>query len=233
MNDNPWRRLPARPPFVLPDEEAAVRAFNAQKSENHKLRIDDLLPEPFVGALNAPVVILGNNPGFNAKNAHYRQEPGFVARMRANLLHQPSDYPFVYFAPDIQGPHRRWWERKLKELLEHFVSSARFQRAEALARSILVVEHFPYPSRRYGRGLPSLPSQDYSFSLVREAMERKAVIVLIRGERRWLRAVPTLLGYKRFCTVKSYQTGSISSKNCDRFQEVVRAIEKHLRREKK
>src|SRR4051794_7587128 len=112
MNDNPWRRLPDKPPFVLPEDEAVVRAFNARATENHKLRIDEVLPEPFVGDPNAPVVLLGNNPGFSAEGARHKQEPAFVARLRGNLLHQPSEYPFLYFAPDISGPHRRWWERK-------------------------------------------------------------------------------------------------------------------------
>jgi hypothetical protein len=221
MNDNPWHRLPDRPPYVLPDDEAAVRAFNAQASDNHRLRIDEILPEPFVGAPNARVLLLGNNPGFNPKRVQYKMEPAFVRRLRDNLLHQASDYPFVFFAEDIHESHKDWWKRKLKELLRLFGLGD-------LARSILAVEHFPYPSRRYGGGLPQLSSQEFSFLLVRKAMERKAVIVVTRGERRWRNAVPKLFSYDRLCMVRNPQAGSISRRNCERFDEVVRAIKEGL-----
>jgi hypothetical protein len=214
MNDNPWQRLPARPPFVLPEDEAVVRDFNAWKGETHKLRIDELVPEPFVGDQNAPVVLLGNNPGFTPEGADRKKEPRFASRMRSNLLHEATDCPFVFFAPDIHEGHQRWWKKKLKELLS--------LGCPALARSILAVEHFPYPSKRYGSGFPDLPSraQDYSFSLVRRAMERKAVIVLMRGKRRWLRDLPALEKYEGLCNLRNPQTANISPGNCDRFDEV-------------
>ncbi|HKB38491.1 MAG TPA: hypothetical protein VKD72_18760 [Gemmataceae bacterium] len=223
MTDNPWQRLPDRPPFVLPEDEAVVREFNSQAAEEYRLRIDELLPEPFVGDPNAPVLLLGNNPGFSPEGAARKKEPRFAARMRGNLLHERSDCPFVFFAPDIVAGHRRWWDRKLKGLLHHFGH-------EALAKSILAVEHFPYPSKRYGGGGVRLPSraQDYSFGLVRRAMERKAIIVLTRGQRRWLRDLPVLEGYDGLCRLRNPQTASVSRGNCDRFQEVVRAIQAHL-----
>lgn len=120
MTDNLWQRLPDRPPFVLPEDEAVVRTFNARVAEDYRLRIDDSLPEPFVGDPNAPVVLLGNNPGFSPEGAVRKQEPRFGARMRPNLIHEPSDCPFVFFAPDIVAGHRCWGDHKLKDLLHHF-----------------------------------------------------------------------------------------------------------------
>jgi hypothetical protein len=218
MNDNPWHRLPDRDPFVLPDDEAAVRQFNEHASEDHKLRIDDILPEPFVGDPNAPVILLGNNPGFTPERVTYKREPSFVARLRDNLLHKASDYPFVFFAPDVHERLKSWWNRKLKQLLRRFEDAV-------LARSILAVEHFPYPSRKYGGWGLRLRSQEYSFHLVRKAMERKAVIVLTRGKSRWCNEIPTLCGYEGLCELRNPQAGSISPRNCERFPEIVRAIE--------
>src|SRR5258708_2896938 len=135
MCDNPWQHPLDGRRNVLPKDEAMVLDFNAHASKDHKLAIDDVLPEPFVGDPNAPVVILGNSPGFSPEKASHRQAPRFMARMCANLRHQPSDHPFVFLAPDIDGPHRRWWERKLKGLLHYFD-----QDHELLARSIFAVE---------------------------------------------------------------------------------------------
>ena len=223
MTDNPWQRLPDRPPFVLPEDEAVVREFNARAREAYHLRIDDSFPEPFVGDPKAPVVLLGTNPRFSTGGAIRKNEPRFVARMRGNLIHEPSDCPFVFFAPDILEAHRRWWERKLKGLLHQFGH-------EVLARSVLAIEHFPYPSKRYGSGGVRLPSgaQAYSFGLVKKAIDRMAIIVLMRGARWWLRDLPSLEGYGGLCQLRNSQTASITRGNCDRFQEVVRAIEAHL-----
>lgn len=219
MIENPWHALPSEPPFVLPEDLAVVREFNRRASKDHKLRINRLLPEPYVGDPNAPVVFLGNNPGFG-NAARYRMEPYFRERMRNNLLHKKVDCPFVYFDPDLNEILRYWWESKLRGLLRHGFKH------DVLARSILAVEHFPYPSRNYRGWRDPLPSkaQDYSFSLVRKAMQRKATIVLMRGRKRWLRALPELERYKRFYRLNNPMAGTISERNCENFKKIVRAI---------
>ena len=67
-------------------------------------------------------------------------------------------------------------------------------------------------------------AQDYNFSLVKKAMEREAVIVLMRGKRRWFRDIAALEGYAGRCDLRSPQTASISRGNRDKFSEIVRAI---------
>jgi hypothetical protein len=217
--DNPWSALPGQPPFVLQQDEAVVRRFNAEVSERHKLRIDEGIPEPFVGDPHAPIVLLGNNPGFKPNRVCYKLEPRFVERLRANLLHKPSDCPFVFFAPDIHESHKEWWNKKLKELL--------CIGYEKLSKSLFAVDYFPYPSQRFRQFRRFLPSQAqaYNFQLVGQAIERKALIVVTRGQRRWLRAVPALAKYEGLCEVVNPQTGTISRRNCPRFQEIFRAIE--------
>lgn len=223
MTPNPWSLLPEQPPFVLPADEVAIRSFNEKASENHKLRIDDILPEPFVGTPDAPVVLLGNNPGFKAERVPIKREAAFVTRLRDNLLHKQSDQPFVFFASDVDEVHRLWWDRKFKGLLFHFGR-------DVIARSVLTVEHFPYPSRLYGAGRLHLPSgaREYSYALVKNAMQRKALIVLTRGKKRWYRAVDGLESYPGLCEVRNPQVASISRGNCDRFRDIVQAIEKHV-----
>jgi hypothetical protein len=177
--------------------------------------------------------VLGNNPGVkNAETAALRKEPALGRRMRDNLLHQGSiDCPFVYLGryPDIPAPSKEWWERRLNHIL------AEFRNGEVakclLAQNLLAVEFFPYCSHRYGHGKVSLPSQAYSFGLVADAVNRKeAVIVLTRGERRWLEAVPTLAGYHRLVRLKEVQRAVISPRNCrddgwSHIRKLVRKIE--------
>jgi hypothetical protein len=182
VTDNPWRRLPGEPPYVLPEDQTKAETFNREmkrKGRPNFVLHFDMIPEPFVGCPKAPVVLLGNNPGVESSEAKAdRCKPAFADRMRNNLLHRLSDdYPFLYLdpSPDIPPRSRTWWERKLKSLFREFGPDQDVAR-RILARSILAVEFFPYVSHRFRLGRLSLPSQRYSFDLVRKAMGRKAFI---------------------------------------------------------
>jgi len=234
MEENPWHGLPDKQPFVLPEDKDMVEAFNVKAHENHRLRLD-FIPEPFVGRLeDARLVLLGNNPGFkNAEAATYRLKPAFANRMRDNLLHRASEeFPFIYFDPDIIPPTNKWWERKLRHLFDEFGKGVIAK--SILAKFILSVEFFPYVSHRYRHGTLRLPSQEYSFALVRKAMNGGAVIVAYHGERRWLKAIPELDKYHRLVRLKEHQQAPISPNNCrdngwSHIEDVVRTIKAKLR----
>ena len=59
---NPWPALSYEPPFVLHEDLHPVLQFNARATGRTRLELD-LLPEPFVGRVEAPVVLLTLNPG--------------------------------------------------------------------------------------------------------------------------------------------------------------------------
>jgi hypothetical protein len=225
--------LPKEPPYVLLEDKEKVETFNLRakgKAHQHHVLHLDLIPEPFVGRPDAPVVLLGNNPGVKSPMAAAdKRKPAFADRMRNNLLHRlSSGFPFVYLdpTPDIPPRGREWWESKLKDLLREFGPDKDVARS-ILARSIFAVEYFPYVSHRFGHARLSLPSQQYCFNLVRKAMERGAVIVLTRGQRRWEKAVEDLARYPRLVRLKEVQRAPISPGNCpdaDQYQTIVRAI---------
>jgi hypothetical protein len=204
--DNPWQRLPLQAPFVLPEDAPLVNAFNVSASDNLTLHTE-LLPEPFLGSPDAPVVLLSLNPGYSPDDLRHHQDPLFASRSRANLLHLPAAYPFYLLAPDLSAPGRHWWDRKLGPL-------SRVAGREAVARGVLCVEYFPYHSRQFGHRALLIPSQAYSFTLVREALNREAIIVFLRGERYWMMAVPELAIYPHLCRVRSVQNPVISPANC-------------------
>jgi hypothetical protein len=86
--ENPWCHLPDEAPFVLPGDKERIDEFNERVGATSKsfLQITKLLPEPFIGDPNAPVVLLSNNPGVG-KRAHLREGPQF--RDRIGALTQP------------------------------------------------------------------------------------------------------------------------------------------------
>jgi hypothetical protein len=222
VSENPWQELPDMPPFVLPVDKEIVESFNRKQQRkegrSHALNLD-LVPEAFLGRPGAPLVLLGNIAGVSETGdppPAYKLKTQFAARLRKNLLHQhdPADFPFVYLDPSIISLGGNWWLRRLTHILDEFYNS---DAAHAvLAQYLLSVEFFPYIcwSNRYAHDSLRLESQEYSRFLVREAVKQKAVIVLRRGERRWLEAVPELGRYPHLVRLKSYQRGTISPNNC-------------------
>jgi hypothetical protein len=70
-----------------------------------------------------------------------------------------------------------------------------------------------------------VPSQRYSFELVEQAIERNAIVVLMRSSSLWLPAVPALATYRRLLRVRSVQNPTISESNLSEgFRELVDAI---------
>lgn len=195
MPTNPWRNLPRLPAYVLPEDKLAVEVFNRDATEKGRLHVDTP-PEPFLGPLDAPIVLLFLNPGV-AKDGKYDDDLAEAIRT--------SDKQTRHFYIGRGG--NRWWDRLVRPL-----SDAR--PGIDLGSSILSIEFFPYRSVSFACSLVRLPSQEFSFSLVRAAVKRNAAIILARGERHWAGAVPELkTECSTFLKMRNPQMASLSEKN--------------------
>lgn len=214
---NPWLDLPHDPPFVLEQDRAIIEKHNRTASAERFIHLN-CLPEPFLGKPDAPVILLNLNPGFDPDDVRFHLEDrAFIERSRANLRHEAQDYAFYLLDPAIEeAPGHRWWTSHLRGLVE---ACGR----QTVARNVLCVEHFPYHSERFGfNGL--VPSQEYSFYLVREAIRRSALIVQMRSRRIWFEAIPELRDYPHWCELSSPQSAYVSPRNCPRYNQVVERI---------
>ncbi len=72
-----------------------------------------------------------------------------------------------------------------------------------LSHCVLNVEFHGYHSVRWSALPVTLPSQWFGFSLVEQAIDRGAVIVLTRAAREWRVAVPGLASYPRLARAKA------------------------------
>jgi len=212
---NPWQRLPFRPPFVLAEDHERISKFNesAKVQVQHKVQLE-ILPEPFLGRPKAPVVLLNLNPGYNAvTNPVQHAKAMFARRSRENLLHTEVDYPFYLIDPGIRD-RTAWWDRKLRRLLEdERLENSADSRRKVVANCVLCVEYFPYHSKKFKHRKLRVGSQDYSFWLVREAIRGEAVILLMRGKKLWCSEIPALQSYSRLYVSKSVQNPAISPAN--------------------
>lgn len=211
MSTSPWTAIPSGPPFVLADDFPPIEAFNARCHADHRIELD-ALPEPFIGPTNAPVVLLSLNPGWNERDCEIHAQTTIAQLLRENLAGESKR--FYYFDDALTGsPGADWWRRRLGPLMRAAGADA--------DRRVMVVEWFPYHSRRFSARSPALASQRYSISLVRNAMRRGAWIVSMRAERAWLNSVPELARYERRAKLTNPQNVTVSPGNCVRFEEIV------------
>jgi hypothetical protein len=186
LSNNPWQELPTKPPFVVPSDLLAVTVFNKHANQRAKIHTN-LMPEPFVGQRNAPVVVLLLNPGYADAEEHVHRQKDFRAALRANFTN-PSDHFFIKREADEPGA--KYFTRATRNLIREFGR-------DVVSKNILTIEYFPYHSVGFAHANLRLPSQQFSFDLVRDAIDRQAVIILARGKQMWLGAVPELAAHRR------------------------------------
>ncbi len=204
---NPWCHFTPEFPYLLPEDYQPVMAFNKTAEEVHKIHYE-LLPEPYLGRPDAPIFLLNLNPGYSELDLPFYEKEQVVEMWRRNIRHEPLDYPFYLLEPSIaaeSGP--QWWEKKLKALIQRVGR-------RTVANQVCCIEYFPYHSKNFQPNKEILASQRYSFHLVAQAMARQVPMVLMRGEKLWLNAVPQLDGYPYLLRLNSAQNVVISRNNC-------------------
>lgn len=206
MCPNPWLALPEDPPFILDGDRAAIDAFNQTANAFNRVETS-LLPEPYVGRLDAPIVLLLLNPGLSDDDFTLHQQPAFRDRVRRCLRQDASPYPNYFLDPDVTGPGARWMARVLKPLITEFGG-------RTVATGVAQLEYFPYHSRKFAHSRLRVPSQEYTFDLLRLAIHRDAAIFVTRGKEIWGASVPELRGYGRAFHTRSAQNVVISPGNC-------------------
>lgn len=174
---NPWADLPDEPPWVLPIDRDAVRRATGRVG----LRAD-LLPEPFVGDPDAPVVVLMKAPGVGPGDdlaAHGR--PAFQALVRRS--HQATSGAFHPLEPAAAGtPSSAWWRRVLGPLIAVVGE-------EAVRTGIFVAQALPYHATAVPPASVPMPSQGFTDHLVRRAVLAGATVVVVNGGRAWSRTL--------------------------------------------
>lgn len=205
--ENPWHSLPTSPPYVLADDLPIVEAHNARRDSKHQFRLDTL-PEPYMGPLDAPVVLLNLNPGFDPTDLTSYAPAARASMMRRSLTHDlPPEDAFYFLTDEFRGTGGwTWWEQKLRPLIEAVG-------LEQTRHAIQVIEHIPYKSEKFYAPRHILPSQSYTFDLARRAVARGAEIVVMRRRKQWLSSVPELAD-AGFHELNSPMAARISPKNC-------------------
>lgn len=79
----------------------------------------------------------------------------------------------------------KWWKPKLKYLLAQVGE-------DNIHKNLLVVDYHAYRSKNFSPFPITLPTQNYSFSIVEQKVKEKALFVLGHFKTGWLTAIPEL-----------------------------------------
>lgn len=215
---NPWLALDPAGTRVAEADREIVDAHNRRVAGAFQVDVR-LLPDPYVGDPAAPVVMLALNPGLGDGDLATHQDEAFVQRSMANLRCEPAPYPFYYLDPTVQSGGRVFWETKLRLVL------AKVDR-QRVARRLCCLQFMPYHSREFRPLRPPLPTLEYTKRLLVEALDRGALVLVLRSMRLWGDAVPALKTYDRVVALKNPRNLAVSPGNLadDGFDRVVEAL---------
>ena len=220
---NPWCALQEKRDaegnacYLLDEDAPYILAFNKEREENTHAWINTTrVPEPRLGSINAPVFILQSNPSLQGGNPTSEQSKDAIEALKND-----------------ESPHaglngqNNWWLDRYGQLARDVCETKK------LAEKICSVEYFPYPSPNFDRrhAYIRLPSQNYTFSIIRRALQMKAVIVVTRSWSQWVGAIPELANApcgeeKRVFTTNSPQCAYITEKNlgCEAYKAILKKI---------
>ena len=203
---NPWLLLPNQPTYWREIDYKSIVNFNNLYNGTQYEIIGHILPEPFVGSPDAVIILLNLNPGFAGNQAHLETmgNPNFVNDSLLNLSHQINNFFLLHH----HGPGQDWWTRKFKYIIQNFGLNK--------TDNFMCIEWFPYSSEKFHSNYwrrNSLPSQAYSFDLVRKFMKEGRLIVMMRSENLWIETIPQLQNYQNLIILNNPQNPSISPGN--------------------
>jgi hypothetical protein len=217
---NPWLGLPSKSPYILEIDRESIDRYNESRHiEDRRINLGSV-PEPFIGNPDsAKVVLLGLNPGDSDDDWRAHSHVEFNKALFQNLRGEPQKYPFYPLNPEFSWTGAgKWWRQRTRELREAGLDD------ETIARRLLVIEWFPYHSKRAAFPTKSVcESQNYSFHLATEMFKKNKLVVGMRSKRKWVEAD------KRFGEVpflKNPQCGHISRNNTvgNLFDRIVEAL---------
>lgn len=215
---SPWLRLPKRPPFVLEQDLSGILRFN-QKSEL-RLSFDlRLHPEPFIGSLSAPVILLALNPGLSEVDYLVHADKDLLRIIRDSALQTSSCSEHYYLSdPFLATPGGKWWSEKLRCLIEE-------AGRDVVSRAICCIQLYPYHSEAFG----SIPEFTSTLEYAREVLVRQIhqgkLIVVMRAWEKWMKCVPELHGYERVLRLRNPRNPCLSPGNLGAaYETLVQAI---------
>ena len=228
--DNPWLYMAKEienneyvkaGEYVHPQDKEVIERYAASDlKDEFKLQLS-MIPKPFMGnPLDAEVVVLTLNPGYNEKydvdeyeKCTPEQRKRFI-ETKCRIMALQDDRCIQDGENEYMNlPEASYWKNKLKTVLAISPDAN---------KKLAIIEYMGYSSRMYKdiprklftNGSTLLPTQEYTIRLVRYLMQQDKVIVITRAANKWFEHIPELKYYKKKIMLNSPQNIYLSPQNC-------------------
>jgi hypothetical protein len=217
--------------LVLKEDKAVIDTFNQSANDTFKVHTE-IMPAPFMGNVqSAPILLLLLNPGYDEKEeikGYYKKYKPFWKNEIQHIRSIPELPLFCLDEKYIE--YSDYWNNKLKPLTLK-------KNKEKVAKNICKIQFFPYHSQKFKSiskkifvkdGTDNyLKSQKYNFYLVEKAMERNALIIILRSRKMWFEAIPKLEKYENLYFTNSYLNTILSENNLgETFPKIINILNK-------
>lgn len=160
--------------FLLDVDRAVVEAHNSSAQRQHQFRLD-MVPEPYMGRPDAPVVVLTGNPRFRPDDLEAHARADVQQRLLACVRREELDYPLVWLDPQLADtPGAAWYRSKLRLLCDAVGP-------KAVSQGVAIYESLPYHSAELKQPKLPIPSQSYTNELAKAALEQDQIVIWLRG----------------------------------------------------
>ena len=193
--NNPWKNISIHDTIAECDKPV-INALPADVKDKIEFRT---LPEPYHGNPEASVYLLNGNPMAGDNDLLFINLPIYEKEIQDELLHVNTDFLWLrdketIVANGIHYPGYYYWKKYTKQL-----------RAIKKNPSLFCIEAFPYHTKHSSEfsSVCSLPSDEYTNTMIQDAIQKNKYIVLMRCAKYWQKRVPALSGYNRLLTLNT------------------------------
>ena len=217
---NPWDGFEYSNEMVHPLDISAVGQHNLKSKPEYQFLLH-LAPEPWIGNLKGNLLVLYANPGATQDNLNriiQENHNQVMEKSIKNLNQTNTEFPHFHFDPELSGTEgAKWFESRYKWVID---ATSR----KAVAANLITCELAPYHSVKWKVPRVMPPTQEFTFQLIRDGIERDTVILLARSAKIWTENIPELARYHRVYRPNSINA-SISPNNYpNSFDKIIQAI---------
>jgi hypothetical protein len=168
-----------------------------------------LEPFPYLGNPDAPVLVLLANPG-KSKSEEKKSFSYSVKKLelhKQNLLHiGTEDFALRLDSPKDRSLESPYFKPRTAKLVEA-------TSLQAVANKVFFINFHGYHSRSWYPIPFTFYTQNYSFHLVKRAINIGCQIVMSRNTTGWLTAIPELVSYPNKSFFRSTRSVHLSENN--------------------
>jgi hypothetical protein len=206
--------------MLHPDDAESVEFHNNSSKADYQFLLH-LAPEPWIGSLQGNLLVLYSNPGATQDNCIkvlQLKHNEVMEKSISNLNQEITSFPHFHFDPELKDTEGgKWFRSKYRWLIEE--TSDR-----AVSENLITCELAPYHSLKLKIPRRKLPTQEFTYEIIRSAMSRDAVILLARTPKIWLKNLPELEKYPKMVR-PNLINASISPKNYPgNFDKIIEAV---------